>query len=110
MFNLVVKAAISGALIAVVSVIANRSPRLGAILLTLPLTSILAFGMTWFTNHDLKIVSQLSREMLILVPLGLPFFVPMAFAEQLGLGFWAALIWGACLAAATIGGWFLLAP
>jgi len=67
MLNLLMKAAISGAMIAVVSVIANRSPRLGAVLLTLPLTSILAFGMTWFASHDLKVVSQLSRETLILV-------------------------------------------
>ncbi len=66
--------------------------------------------MTWFRDHDLKNLSLLSRETLILVPLGLPFFVPLAFAERLGLGFWSALAAGLLLATVTIGGWLMFAP
>jgi len=58
----------------------------------------------------LKAISQLSRETLILVPLGLPFFMPLAFAQRLGLGFWAAFVAGIVLASLTIGVWLILAP
>lgn len=97
-------------IILAVSEVSRRSPRLGAVLLTLPLVSILAFGMVWLRDHDLKSLSRMAREMLILVPLGLPFFVPLAFAERLGLGFWSAMGSGTALAAATIGLWILIAP
>ncbi len=97
-------------IILAVSEVSRRSPRLGAILLTLPLVSILAFGAAWLRDHDLKSVSQMARETLILVPLGLPFFVPLAFADRFGLGFWTAMTAGAVLATVTIGLWLLIAP
>jgi hypothetical protein len=50
------------------------------------------------------------RETLILVPLGLPFFVPLAFAEGLGIRFWTAFGLGILLASGTIGLWFWLGP
>ena len=59
---------------------------------------------------DLTKLTQLSRETLILVPLGLPFFIPLAFAEQWGLGFWSALTLGLLLASVTIGLWMWLGP
>lgn len=101
---------VAAIIIGVVSEFSNRSPRMGAVLLTLPIVSIMAFLMTWFRDHDLKNLSQLSRETLILVPLGLPFFIPLAFAEQLGLRFWSALAAGLVLAVLTIGGWLTFGP
>ena len=91
--------------IGIVSEISHRSPRIGAVVLSLPFVSILAFLMTWFRDHDLKTLQQLSRETLILVPLGLPFFVPLAFSERLGLGFWPALGTGIVLSAIAVGSW-----
>jgi hypothetical protein len=46
---------------------------------------------------------------LILVPLGLPFFLPLAFADRLDLGFWSAMAVGFVLATTTIGFYFWLA-
>jgi hypothetical protein len=66
--------------------------------------------MTWIRDHDLKNLSQLSRETLVLVPLGLPFFIPLGFAERLGLSFWSALAAGLVLAVLTIGGWLMWGP
>jgi hypothetical protein len=43
MLYLAIKALVSGAIIAVVSEVAKRSPGLGAIILSLPLTALLAF-------------------------------------------------------------------
>ena len=105
-----IRTVVAGLVIGVVSEVAHRSPRIGAVLLTLPLISILAFLMTWLRDHDLKSLQQLSRETLVLVPLGLPFFVPLAFAERLGLGFWTALGAGLVLAVVTIGSWLLWGP
>jgi hypothetical protein len=106
----IVRTIVAALVIGIVSQISNRYPRIGAVLLTLPVVSILAFLMTWFRDYDLKNVQQLSRETLILVPLGLPFFLPLAFAERLGLGFWSALAAGMVLAIFTIGSWLLFGP
>jgi len=90
--------------------ISRRYPRAGALLLSLPITSILAFLVSWFQHHDLKSVSQLARDTLILVPLGLPFFVPLAVAQRLGIGFGLAFAAGVVLASMSIGVGLSLAP
>jgi len=79
-------------------------------LLTLPIVSVLAFLFTWYGQRDVTTISRLARETLILVPLGLPFFIPLAFSEQLHLGFWSAFALGLCLATVTIGCWMRFAP
>ena len=103
------RAIIAGLIVAGVTELANRTPRLGALLLTLPVISIIAFFMVWQKEQDLQTISRLARETLILVPLGLPFFIPLAFSERLGLSFWTSFISGLLLASVTIGTWFLLA-
>ena len=86
-----------------VAELSKHSPRWGALLLSLPIVSILAFVASWFQYHDLPAISRLARETLVLVPLGLPFFVPLAFAQRLGLDFWGSLAAGILLASLTIG-------
>lgn len=110
MISFLLRVLIPVAIIVCVSEVSRRSPRLGAILLTLPLVSILAFGAAWFRDHDLKALSRMARETLILVPLGLPFFVPLACAERFGLGFWSAIGAGVVLAGAAVGLWLWVAP
>ena len=104
------KIALSGVIIAVVSGISQRLPRVGAVVLSLPVVSLLAFAFSWRDYHDLPAVSRLARETLVLVPLGLPFFIPLAFADRLNLEFWPAFISGLILASATISLWLWLAP
>lgn len=110
MTALLVKALLSAAVVVAVAEISDRFPRLGALLLTLPLVSILAFVLSWQQHRDLPAVARLARETLILVPLGLPFFLPLAFADRLGPGFWSATAAGAALATITIGLWFSFGP
>jgi hypothetical protein len=93
-----------------VAELSKRYPRYGALLLSLPIVSILAFLLSWFQHRDLPAVSRLARETLILVPLGLPFFLPFAFANRWGLDFWSCLIAGLVLASVTIGAWMWLGP
>jgi inner membrane protein involved in colicin E2 resistance len=52
----------------------------------------------------------MARETLVLVPLGLVFFVPLALAERLHWGFWPAFALGVILAAFMIAVWFRFDP
>jgi hypothetical protein len=105
-----VRVLLVAAIIVAVAELSKRYPRAGALLLSLPTVSILAILMGWFQHHDLVALSRLARETLVLVPLGLPFFIPLAFAQRLGLGFWAAFWAGIVLASLTIVSWLLLTP
>ena len=110
MFWTLVKATISAAVIVAVADVSGRFPRLGALLLTLPIVSILAFVMTWHQDGEMTTISHLAKETLVLVPLGLPFFVPLAFSDRTGLSFWPSFFLGVILASCTIGLWFRFGP
>ena len=101
MTSLLVRAIISLAVILTASELGRRFPRVGGFVLSLPLVSILALVMSWSRDHDLVAVSRLARETLLFVTVGLPLFLPLAFAPQFGLGFWQALALGIVLAAVT---------
>ena len=107
---MIFRGVVAAVVVVAVSEVAKRSPRLGALLLTLPVVSLVAFVATWAKDGDLAVVSRLARETLVLVPLGLPLFLPLAFAGRLGLGFWSAFVARLLLASATIGLWFRLGP
>ena len=96
--------------LAVVTQVAHKNPRLGAFILTLPILSIIAMVLQWQQNQDLATTSKFARETLVLVPLGLPFFLPLAFADRLGLNFWPAFGMGLLLASCTVGTWLWLGP
>jgi hypothetical protein len=102
--------AIVALIVVAVAEVSKRSPRLGAVLLSLPLVSLLAFMFGWMQHRDLPAISRMARETLILVPLGLPFFIPLAAANHFGWGFWPAFAAGVALASATIATWLLLSP
>ena len=110
MLFIIVKTLISAAVIVAVAEISGRMPRLGALFLTLPVVSILAFVMTWNKSHDMITITNLARETLVLVPLGLPFFVPFALSNRTGFSFWPSFGAGVVMASLTIGVWFWFAP
>ena len=110
MTTLLTKTLFAAILISTVSEVAGRSPRIGAIILSLPLVSILAFSFTWFKDGDTPVLRHFARETLILVPLGLPFFVPLAISDRTGLSFWPNVILGILLAALCVGSWSYFAP
>ncbi|MEX0715618.1 MAG: hypothetical protein WD066_03490 [Planctomycetaceae bacterium] len=110
MWQLILRGVIAGLVVIGVTELGRRFPRAGALLLTLPLVSIVAFVSAWTKYRELPPISRLAQETLVLVPLGLPFFVPLAFAERWGLGFWSAFGLGLLFAATTIGLWFWLGP
>ncbi len=104
------KAVIAAAVVVIVSEIGVRWPRWGALVLSLPIVSILAFVMTYLQHGDLPGISRLARETVVLVLIGLPFFLPLGLAGRLGLGFWPAFGAGILLAGGCIGLWMALGP
>ena len=62
MLYAVIKALLSGAIIAAVSEVAKRSPALGAIILSLPLTALLAFVWLWFDTSDKEGIAVLAQS------------------------------------------------
>src|SRR3954453_18301708 len=106
----IVRVAIAAVTLVAAAELSKRFPRYGALLLSIPLVTILAFMMSWFQYHDLPAISKLAKETLILVVIGLPFFIPFILSKQLGLGFWAAMGSGIVLASLTVGAWLWLGP
>ena len=107
---LVIKGMISAMVIVAVSEIADRFPRVGALLLSIPLVSILAFIVTWHKQQEMAPITQLARETLVLVPLGLPFLVPFALADRSGLTFWPNFALGLLASSLSIAAWFRFGP
>ena len=66
------RAIIAGLVVAGVSELADRYPRLSALLLTLPVVSIIAFIAVWTKDHNLDATTRLARETLVTTSTCLP--------------------------------------
>lgn len=99
--QLIVKAAVSGVLIAVASEAARRSTFVGALIVSLPLISILSLAwLYWDTSNSGK-VADLSWSILWLVVPSLAFFVALPLLIRAGAGVPLAM-GGACLITAAV--------
>ncbi len=93
MVYFILKAALSGVLIALISEIARRFPSFGGLVASLPLISILAIIWLWRdTNGDVAQVAHHARATLWFVVPSLPFFLILPTAMERGLNFWLSLI------------------
>ena len=106
----IARVVISAAIVVAAAELSKRFPRYGALLLSLPIVTFLALVMSWIQFHDLPAISKLSKETVILVLLGLPFFLPLMYASHLGLGFWTSLALGVALATLIMGAWLAFGP
>ncbi len=108
MTSLILKGLAAGAVVVVVSEIAARFPRLAALILFVPIAVPLVFIAMYMKEPSVGPIASLARQSLLLIPLSLPLFVPMALADRLGWSFWAALGVGLALLAGTIGAYLWL--
>ena len=100
---LVVKALLSGLIVAVASEAARRSSLPGAVLVSLPLTSILALLWLYRDTGETSEVAELSWSILwVLVPSVAFFIVPLALRT---MGFWPALVLACAATGAAYGVW-----
>ena len=84
MLYLIVKAALSGVIIAAASEIARRSPTYGALILSLPLTSILAMVWLWRDTGDNERIAALAQGTFWLVLPTLPLFLVLPSLLRMG--------------------------
>jgi hypothetical protein len=100
MLYLAIKAAISGVIVAVVSETARRSPGIGALIVSLPLVSILGMIWLWRDTHDpQRMAAHVGATFWYVLP-SLPMFLLMPALIRRGLGFWPSLGAGCLLTVA----------
>jgi hypothetical protein len=91
MLYAVMKAPLSGAIVATVSEVAKRYPAIGAVILSLPLISILAFIWLWRDMSDKEGIAVLSQSKFWFILPTLPMFLVLPALLRAGAGFWPAL-------------------
>lgn len=97
MYYLLVKALLSGIIIAAVSEIAKRSPGFGALVASLPLVSLL--GMIWLwrdTGDPVRMAAHAEATFWFVLP-SLPMFLLIPILLRQGFSFWVALAVGCAL-------------
>jgi hypothetical protein len=94
---LLVKALLSGLIIAIVSEVARRAPGFGALIASLPLISVL--GMIWLwrdTGDSARMAAHAYATFWFVLP-SLPMFLLIPVLLGRGTGFWPALAIGCVL-------------
>jgi hypothetical protein len=97
---LLIKAALSGIIIAIVSEVARRAPGMGALIASLPLISVL--GMIWLwrdTADPARLADHAFATFWFVLP-SLPMFLAIPLLLNRGMPFWAALVIGCALTVA----------
>ena len=110
MVYLLLKAAISGALIAAASEIARRWPGIGGLIVSLPLVSLLTFLWVWRDTGDSARVAELSQSAFWFFLPSMPMFLVLPAMLRTGFGFWLALTMSIGLTVVLYSGMFWLAP
>ena len=87
-----IKAVISGILVASVSEVAKRNPACGAIIASLPIVSILAMIWLWRDTGDAERIAAHAEATFWYVLPSLPMFLVLPALLRHGLGFWSALV------------------
>lgn len=92
MLYLLVKAAISGLLIAIISEVARRNPGWGGLIASLPLVSLMAILWLWRDTQDPQRVSEQAISTFWFVLPSLPLFLILPLMIRGGWGFWPSII------------------
>lgn len=103
-----IKVLISAVLIVLVSEVAKRNSLLGALIASLPVTSLLAFVWLYWETGDAARVSTLSIDIFWLVIPSLALFLALPLFLRIGSGFWLSLLAATAITAACYGILFLL--
>ena len=92
MLYLLVKAAVSGVLIAIISEVSRRNPGWGGLLASLPLTSLIAMIWLWRDTGDPQRIAEQSVSTFWFVLPSLPLFMIIPLLIRGGWGFWPAML------------------
>ena len=104
MLYLILKALLSGVIVMAVSEIARRSPAFGALVVSLPLVSLLAILWLWRDTGDTARIADHAEATFWYVLPSLPMFLVLPYLLRHGTGFWWAI---AAACALTVALYFL---
>jgi hypothetical protein len=91
MLYFVIKCALSGVIIAVVSEVARRSPAFGALIVSLPLVSLLGILWLWRDTGDAERIASHAESTFWYVLPSLPMFLVLPAMLRAGVGFWSSI-------------------
>lgn len=97
MLYLIAKAALSGVIIAVASEVARRWPGFGALIVSLPLVSLLAMIWLWQDTRDPQLLASHAQATFWFVLPSLPMFLLVPLLLRQGVAFWPSLAAGCVL-------------
>lgn len=100
MTYLLIKAALSGLIIAIASEVARRSPGIGALIASLPLVSVLGMMWLWRDTKDVGRLAEHAGATFWFVLPSLPMFLLIPTLLRRGVAFWPALAAGCALTVA----------
>jgi len=98
----IVKLLVSATLIAVASEVAKRLPFWGAVIIALPLTSILAMSWLYLDTRDNALVTRFAKDIFVIVPVSLVFFLPFWLEKKTQFGFMVNMLLGLALLALAV--------
>jgi hypothetical protein len=91
MLYFITKCLLSGLIIAVVSEVAKRSPAFGALVVSLPLVSLLGILWLWRDTKDIERIADHAESTFWYVLPSLPMFLILPAMLRAGAGFWPSL-------------------
>jgi len=86
-----IKVLITAVLVVAISEVARRSSLFGALIASLPLTSLLAIIWLWQDTGDAERIAALTQDIFWLVLPSLVFFVALPVLLRAGWTFWSSL-------------------
>lgn len=91
MTYLLIKALLSGLIVAAASEIARRWPGMGALIVSLPTVSLLTMIWLWRDTGDTSRIAELSESTFWYFLPSMPLFLVLPAMLRAGFGFWLAL-------------------
>jgi len=89
--DFVLRAALSGVLVAIVSLVARKVPPLGGLIASIPLVSTLAMIWLWRDSGDTARVADYAMSTFAFFLPSVPMFLIIPVMLRGGAGFWTAL-------------------
>ena len=90
-----IKAIMAGLIVAVAATLSERSPRLGALVVALPIISILTMTIMWAKNNSVENIAVHSESTFWLVLPSMPMFLILPWLLRTGWSYLTAL--GICI-------------
>lgn len=97
MLYFILKCALSGIIVGVVSEVARRSPAFGALIVSLPLVSLLGILWLWHDTADTARIASHAESTFWYVLPSLPMFLVLPAMLRADIGFWPSMGAGCAL-------------